>query len=434
MLQIDESKLEPGARVAERYRLDRVLGEGGMGVVWDAVDEESGEARALKFIKQDKGGDGRSVARLLREARAASTVAHPNVARVFDVLELPEGTPFLVMERLEGETLKARLARVGKLAPVEATTIVSAIADGVRAAHELGIVHRDLKPDNVFILRDGRVKVLDFGIAKDLKSEGETELTTTGAMLGTLHYMAPEQVFGDVDVDQRADVWALGIVLYECLAGRRPTDGSGSGQVLKAIMTGNFTPIASVAPDVPKELSELVERMLSRDRDERPTLEEVLDGLHGRYERVSRRHPKVAAAAAPARPPGTRRTLFGVAVVVGLAGVAAGLAMRSSAAKGQGAGEAPSASATSLAASAAAPSATTLTTPSATATATVGAAPSSTALPSIGPRPTSAPRPTASASARATASAPEAPPSATSAAPPPASSSSTLPLATSRRL
>ncbi|MBL8609469.1 MAG: serine/threonine protein kinase, partial [Myxococcales bacterium] len=187
MLQIDESKLESGVRVAGRYVLDHVLGEGGMGVVWDAVDEESGEIRALKFIRQDKGTDRRSIARLLREARAASAVAHPNVARVFDVLELPEGTPFLVMERLEGETLKARLARVGRLPPSEAASVAAAIAEGVRAAHALGIVHRDLKPDNVFVLEDGRVKVLDFGIAKDLRAESETELTTTGAMLGTLH-------------------------------------------------------------------------------------------------------------------------------------------------------------------------------------------------------------------------------------------------------
>lgn len=319
MLDIEESQLEPGARVAERYRLDHVLGEGGMGVVWEAHDETTGEGRALKFIRTDKCGDARSIARLLREARAASAVSHPNVARVFEVLELPEGTPFLVMERLHGETLKTRLARVGKLSPDELGPIGVAIASGVRAAHALGIVHRDLKPDNVFVLSDGGVKVIDFGIAKELRSEGETELTTTGAMLGTLHYMAPEQVFGDVDIDERADVWALGVVLYECLAGRRPTEGSGSGQVLKAIMTRAFTPLAVASPGCPGAVSDLVARMLSRERTERPSLDEVVDVLEGRAARTPRSVKAVAAVETTA--PRSRSRM--IAALVGLAAVGA---------------------------------------------------------------------------------------------------------------
>ena len=307
MLEIEESQLERGARLADRYRLDHVLGEGGMGVVWEAIDETSGEARALKFIRRDKCGDGRSVARLLREAHAAKSVSHPNVARVFEVLELPEGTPFLVMERLRGETLKSRLARVERLSPDELVPMAVAIASGVRAAHALGIVHRDLKPDNVFVLADGRVKVIDFGIAKDLRSEGEADLTTTGAMLGTLLYMAPEQVFGDVDIDERADVWALGVVLYECIAGRRPTDGAGSGQVLKAIMTQAFTPLAVAAPGCPEALSNLVALMLSRDRTERPSLDEVIDTLEGRPSRAPQKAMAVAATETTAPPLGFSR-------------------------------------------------------------------------------------------------------------------------------
>ena len=322
MLEIEESQLEPGARIVDRYRLDHVLGEGGMGIVWEAHDETSGEPRALKFIRTEKCGDARSIARLLREAHAASAVSHPNVARVFEVLELPEGTPFLVMERLHGETLKARLARVGKLSPDELVPIGVAIASGVRAAHDLGIVHRDLKPDNVFMLSDGGVKVIDFGIAKELRSEGETELTTTGAMLGTLHYMAPEQVFGDVDVDERADVWALGVVLYECMAGRRPTEGSGSGQVLKAIMTRTFTPLAVTSLGCPSGISDLVARMLSRDRADRPSLDEVVDALEGRAPRAP---SPVKAVAVETTAPRSRSVT--VAVLVGLAALgAAGVA------------------------------------------------------------------------------------------------------------
>ena len=317
MLEIEESRLERGVRVADRYRLDHVLGEGGMGVVWDAHDESTGEGRALKFIRTEKCGDARSIARLLREAHAASAISHPNVAQVFDVLELPEGTPFLVMERLHGETLKARLVRAGKLSLDELVPIAVAIASGVRAAHALGIIHRDLKPDNVFLLADGRVKVIDFGIAKELRTEGETELTATGAMLGTLHYMAPEQVFGDVDIDERADVWALGVVLYECIAGHRPTEGSGSGQVLKAIMTRTFPPLSVASPGFPEESSNMIALMLARDREGRPSLDDVIETLEGRAPRSALSAKTLPAVGSS----GSRRRSLVVATLVGLVGL-----------------------------------------------------------------------------------------------------------------
>jgi serine/threonine-protein kinase len=168
------------------------------------------------------------------------------------------------------------------------------------------------------------VKVIDFGIAKELRSEGETELTTTGAMLGTLHYMAPEQVFGDVDIDERADVWALGVVLYECLAGRRPTEGSGSGQVLKAIMTRTFTPLAAASPGCPAPISDLVARMLSRERAERPSLDEVVDTLEGRATRAPRSVKAVAAEETSA--PRSRSVMVGALVGLAAVGVMAGAA------------------------------------------------------------------------------------------------------------
>ena len=258
-----------------------------MGVVWAAVEVASGEARALKFLKDDE--DPKAHARLLREARAASEIRHPNVARVLEVGELEDGQPFLVMDLLDGETLAARLAREGALPLAEIARLFGQVIDAVEAAHARRIVHRDLKPDNVFLVAGAGacdVRVLDFGIAKDVArdADGSTSLTATGAMIGTPHYMAPEQIFGDSDVDARADVWALGVMLYECAAGKRPTTGSGVGQVLKIIATDAIAPLDAVAPGAPRELTAILSRMLARDRDARPTLAQlrtVLEGLEG---------------------------------------------------------------------------------------------------------------------------------------------------------
>lgn len=440
MLEIDETKLEPGGRVGAHFRLEQVLGEGGMGVVWDAVDERTGERRALKFLRPDKESDGSNEARLLREAHASATVAHPNVARVFEVLELPEGTPFLVMERLEGETLRARLSRVGALEPAEVVRIVVAIAEALRAAHARGIVHRDLKPDNVFVLRDGAVKVIDFGIAKDLRAKDETGLTATGAMLGTLHYMAPEQVFGDVDVDERADVWALGVVAYECVAGKRPTDAAGSGQVLKAIMTRTFLPLVEVAPACPAHVSELVSRMLSRERDARPSLDEVLDVLAGRAPTAAREVSTVSGEIVAARRPRARVSL---AVLASLAFVGIGGALvwlRAAESPNAGASAELPTSASGPAVSAPGPLVSTVAVapsvaePTASSIALQGS--SLVAAPSSRPSSFLKSRPAASVSVGASAPPKPVPSSTVEAAPtkpPPPPSASALPLATSRK-
>lgn len=440
MLEIDETKLEPGGRVGAHFRLEQVLGEGGMGVVWDAVDERTGERRALKFLRADKESDGSNEARLLREAHASATVAHPNVARVFEVLELPEGTPFLVMERLEGETLRARLSRVGTLEPAEVVRIVVAIAEALRAAHARGIVHRDLKPDNVFVLRDGAVKVIDFGIAKDLRAKDETGLTATGAMLGTLHYMAPEQVFGDVDVDERADVWALGVVAYECVAGKRPTDAAGSGQVLKAIMTRTFLPLVEVAPACPAHVSELVARMLSRERDARPSLDEVLDVLEGRANAAAREVSTVSGEIVAARRPRARVSL---AVLASLAfvGVGGGLVwLRAAESPNTGASAELPTSASGPAMSVPGPLVSTVAVapsiaePKASSVALQGS--SLVVAPSSRPSSALKSRPAASASVGASAASKPVPSSTVEAAPtkpPPPPSASALPLATSRK-
>ncbi|HZJ63667.1 MAG TPA: serine/threonine-protein kinase, partial [Kofleriaceae bacterium] len=275
-------ELAAGAMIGARYRLERRLGEGGMGVVWAAVDLTTGAAVAMKLMKAADDPDARR--RFAREGRAASAVRHPNVVRILDVLELDDGMPVIVMELLEGESLRDLLAREPRLALGALADIAVPVVSAVGAAHALGIVHRDLKPENIFLAHSGGarvVKVLDFGIAKLTSLDGEAMRSTglsTGAVIGTPAYMAPEQVFGEKDLDHRADIWALGIVLHQCLAGALPTAGDNVGQVLKNVLAKPFAPLDEIAPDVPPEVAQLVERMLARERAERlADLREVLE-------------------------------------------------------------------------------------------------------------------------------------------------------------
>jgi serine/threonine protein kinase len=269
--------LAPGDVVAERYRIDRFVGRGGMGVVWAATDLRKQHSVALKMLRRHAGGRTDLKLRLLREARAAMAVEHPNVVRVHEVFETADDeTPVVVMDLLEGETLGAKLAREEKLGVEETAIILNSVVSAVCAAHDRGIVHRDLKPDNIFLARTASgvdVKVLDFGVAKltdtDEDPGASVSLTHTGALVGTPCYMAPEQCCGEKDVDGRADVWSLGVILYECLAGGRPIEGDNVGQVVKSFMSQGITPLRRVAPDLPSEITRLVERMLVREREHR---------------------------------------------------------------------------------------------------------------------------------------------------------------------
>jgi serine/threonine-protein kinase len=271
--------MSPGDLVAGRYRLEHLLGKGGMGEVWAATHTVTEQRRALKLVDAPDQGTRR---RMLREARAACAVRHPNVVAVHDVVETGDGAPVLVMDLLEGETLADRLERERRLPVDDVLAIGMGIAAGLDAAHALGIVHRDLKPANVFLTPTP--KLLDFGVAKLTAEAGPARatnlLTESGAMLGTPCYMAPEQAFGDGEVDARTDLWALGVVLYECLAGVRPADGATVGQVFKVLATGAIMPLAARAPGVPFAVAALVDRLLQTDRDARPAnAREVHDAL-----------------------------------------------------------------------------------------------------------------------------------------------------------
>jgi serine/threonine-protein kinase len=270
-------ELVTGAVIAGRYQLDRALGQGGMGMVWAATHLVTRKRLALKFLKGPAHLRPELRKRFLREARAASAVSHPNLLEVSDVFDLEDGTPVMVMALLEGETLGQRLKRQGALSLQETADVLMQVVSGVGTAHSAGIIHRDLKPDNVFLVNvpgaPPLVRVLDFGIAKLVEADGIAEsglITGTGSMLGTPCYMSPEQTFGEKDVDSRADVWAVGVILYECLTGARPVEGDSVGQVVKRLLSDGIAPIEVLAPSLPPEVSGLVGRLLRRDREERP--------------------------------------------------------------------------------------------------------------------------------------------------------------------
>lgn len=273
-----------------------------MGAVWEALHLVTLKPVALKVLKPH-GSDATSAQRFLREARAASAVRHPNVVKIHDVLEM-EGSLFMVMDFLEGESLEEHLEREPKMPLGRASRVLGPVVEAVRAAHAVGIVHRDLKPANIFLVGpkgndEPLVQVLDFGIAKMLSREGESEggadrnkLTATGAVLGTPYYMAPEQAWGEA-VDPRADIWSLGVVVYECLAGCRPFEGDSVGQLLKAIAIQSYIPLDEVDPNLPRTVTDLVRRMIKTDRNERLSDLSELSVELERYAQGERSVPRI---------------------------------------------------------------------------------------------------------------------------------------------
>jgi serine/threonine-protein kinase len=316
------SPLGPGTVIAGRYRLDRLLGEGGMGQVWSATHAVTQRTVALKFLKASSHMQPELRRRFVREARAASAVKHPNVVEIHDFFELDDGTPVMMMDLLQGETFGQRLSREHALSLKDTVDILLPVTSAVGTAHALGIVHRDLKPDNVFLCagRHTEIKVLDFGIAKltgaDDTGADAGNLTDTGAVLGTPCYMSPEQSFGERDLDHRSDIWAIGVMLYEALSGTRPVDGDNIGQVIKRLLNEGITPIEVLVPDLPPDVAALVGRMLCRERAGRPEdLREVHDALapHGSVRvpefgaavsvrPISDSHPGAASRPTPTRP------------------------------------------------------------------------------------------------------------------------------------
>jgi serine/threonine protein kinase len=277
---LDTRALRPGMVVGGKFALLRRIGEGGVGVVFEAEDTWIGRRVALKVLHSHLVDHADMLARFRREARAAATTNHPNIVAVFEVGQWHDGSPYIVQELLDGEPLREMMTRDWRLKPEVAIEIIVPIMGALVAAHRAGIVHRDIKPENIFLFRtpEGAVipKLIDFGIAKIAAGDHHT---LRGALLGTPAYMSPEQV-GGLEADHRSDVWAIGAVLYEMLAGQCPYEGPSGASVLAKILTEPVPLITKRVPAVPAELAAVVHKALARNVEERwLTMQEFLDAL-----------------------------------------------------------------------------------------------------------------------------------------------------------
>ncbi len=304
------------------YQVVARLGGGGMGVVYQARDLRLDRLVALKVLPPELTRDAEAKARFMQEAKAASGLDHPNICTVHDIDETPDGQLFLVLAYYAGETLKQLIAR-GPLALDTALDLATQIAQGLQKAHTAGIVHRDIKPANVMVTPECVAKIVDFGLAKLVDATG---LTRPGTTLGTVAYMAPEQTRGEA-VDARSDLWALGVVLYEMVAGRLPFVGDSAGAIAAAIQQQTPTPLTALRSGVPLDLDHVMARALARDRSERfQTAADLVAELR-RLRRASDPATVVSAPAAGSatRASRSRKTAWVLAGVVTAGAVAAAL-------------------------------------------------------------------------------------------------------------
>ena len=256
---------EPNTVIAGRYRLDVAWAHGGMADVWKATDLQLSRTVAVKLLKPHLAADGTVAERFRREAIAAASLTHPNIVTVYDAVG-DEGRQAVIMEFIDGKSLRSLLDEKKRLTPKLTVHIGTGICSALDAAHANGIIHRDVKPGNVLVTRDARVMLADFGIAKALGT-GE-DLTSENIMMGTAKYLSPEQVKGD-ELDLRADLYSLGLVLYECLAGRVPFTGKNDTETALARLQRDPTDLQQIRPDVSPELARVIHRMLERRPDRR---------------------------------------------------------------------------------------------------------------------------------------------------------------------
>ncbi len=281
-MQSSRGLLQPGFVVADKYVISRLIGRGGMGAVYVVEHRVTGKKLALKCLLPEHLEHPEFVERFLREAQAAGRIDHRNVVNVFDVGRTGE-LIYIVMELLDGKPL-SELLRAGQLSLEETLPIIMRAMEGVAAAHAVGIVHRDLKPDNILVCvgQSGRLddpRVLDFGISK-LEDDIGKPLTKSGVMLGTPYYMAFEQINSQRDLDQRVDVYAMGVILYEAMAGRVPYVAESVGALAVRMMSGPPTPLQQLRPELPASLAAVVMRSVAKDRDQRyPTMNALIEAL-----------------------------------------------------------------------------------------------------------------------------------------------------------
>jgi tRNA A-37 threonylcarbamoyl transferase component Bud32 len=304
--------IDVGSIVNGKYRLARLLGDGGMGSVYEAHHAVLGNRVAIKVLHPELARRTGLVDRFLQEARLAAQIRSPHIVQVIDVDRTPDGHAYIVMELLEGEPLSSVLERQRKLSIAVACEYTTQVLEALEAAHALGVIHRDLKPENVFVTFAGGkpvVKLIDFGIAKARRNDPQNKnLTVAGIVMGTAEYMAPEQARSADKVDARADIYAVGVLLYEMIAGARPIDGDDARVIALKVERGEVVPLVRAAPEVPREIAGLVHRAMAprpelrfaTATEMRLALQSAMDG---------KRPATASMAAAPANVAGPSRTV-----------------------------------------------------------------------------------------------------------------------------
>lgn len=305
--------MQQGTLIEDQYLLERQLGAGGMGTVWVARDLRLARSVAIKFLSGDFHNDEPARLRFEREARMASKIRSPHVVQVFAAGITAEGVPYVVMELLDGEDLDARLQRNGPCSLVETGVIVEQVCRALSRSHREGLVHRDIKPHNIFLMPEAGgqlfAKLLDFGIAKDTGAKATT-LTVTGAVVGSVFYISPEQLRDAPSVDHQADLWALGVVIYQMLTGSVPFDGDSLPELLLRITECRYQPATRLNPGLPKEIDAFLSRAITSDRSQRYASADELASSFARIVRANSsgfvRKPEISltprAAESPSAP------------------------------------------------------------------------------------------------------------------------------------
>ena len=284
--------LQPGTLLAQRYEILQMLGEGGMGAVYKARDRDLNRLVALKVIRPEFAGNQSIIQRFKQELILARQVTHRNVVRIYDLGETPT-FKFITMEYVDGTDLRHLLAERHKISPEETVNIIQQVFSGLGAAHREGIIHRDLKPGNIMVDRQGRVVVMDFGLARSIASDG---MTRTGLMVGTMEYMSPEQAQAK-ELDARSDIFTIGLILYELLCGKMPYAADSAIASLLKRTQERAASVSDHDPAIPRSLSSIVGKCLERDPDARyQNTDEVLADLehwHGKRAAATLRFPDV---------------------------------------------------------------------------------------------------------------------------------------------